>query len=399
MTVKSEILFVDRSVDDLGSILAGLRPGVGIVMLHGAQSAAAQIAAALAGLTRLEAIHLMAHGASGRVSLAAGDWTAASVARDAADLAAIGRALAPDGDLRLWSCETAAGPAGEAFIDALAEAAGAEVSAARRRVGAADLGGSWELAARAARPAPRPPLTEAGIAGVSGGLAAYVWQGPTNGNWGTGANWKVGSTTQTNPPGSGDTVSIPNSTTSVVVNVNSTCSSLTLGNGQNGSGKTATLTINSGETLTVVGAITSSFGNNNSGTISMLGTATLAAASLDLSSQSSTLSGSGTLNISGHILTGTTLQASANNGNTTLDVFGTIDSGVISQINAGSILEINGTVASGDTVTLESAAAGTVLDIAGAAGTISSRSPQRISSHDSGAGRQRRRHAVNREHH
>ena len=35
----------------------------------------------------------------------------------------------PDGELRLWSCKTASGDAGEAFIEALSKAVGADVCA------------------------------------------------------------------------------------------------------------------------------------------------------------------------------------------------------------------------------------------------------------------------------
>jgi Domain of unknown function (DUF4347) len=75
---------------------------------------------------------VIAHGSPGRVSFAAGDWSADTVDQEADDLAAIGRALAASGDLRLWSCDTAAGVAGTAFVEHLAQATGADIC---RRVG------------------------------------------------------------------------------------------------------------------------------------------------------------------------------------------------------------------------------------------------------------------------
>ena len=53
------------------------------------------------------------------------------------------RALAATGDLRLWSCRTAAGPVGAAFIAGPAQAAGADIAAATGRVGAAAQSGDW----------------------------------------------------------------------------------------------------------------------------------------------------------------------------------------------------------------------------------------------------------------
>ena len=77
-----------------------------------------------------------------------------------ASLAAIGPALAKDGEVLLWSCETGRGARGAAFLAALAQASGASVAA---------LGGGWALDGA---PALRAPLTALGIAaytGVNGG--------------------------------------------------------------------------------------------------------------------------------------------------------------------------------------------------------------------------------------
>ena len=189
MTYVSEILFVDPSVDDVETILHGLRPGVKATVLDPAIPAARQIALALDGLHDLDAVHVIAHGAPGRVNFASGDWSVATLGQDAEDLAAIGRALSVDGELRLWSCNAGADAAGTAFIEALSRATGADVAASTGRIGAAARGGTWMLAAFAQSPllgrrSPRPALPA--YAGV---LAAYTWMGgdstsgPTSGNW------------------------------------------------------------------------------------------------------------------------------------------------------------------------------------------------------------------------
>jgi hypothetical protein len=149
MAHRSEILFVDPSVPDLDTILGNLRPEVHAVVLDERWPAARQIAAALEGREGLHAVHVIAHGAPGRVIFSSGDWSSETLEGAVEEFAAIGRSLAAHGDLRLWSCETALGKLGEAFIETLSEAAGADVSAATARVGAAGLGGAWELSARA----------------------------------------------------------------------------------------------------------------------------------------------------------------------------------------------------------------------------------------------------------
>ena len=90
---------------------------------------------------------------------------ASTLAEEAADLAAIGQALGAGRNVNLWSCRTAAGPVGAAFVAGLARASGADIAAATGLVGAAAPGGGWELAAHVQLGAVQPPLTAAGVAG------------------------------------------------------------------------------------------------------------------------------------------------------------------------------------------------------------------------------------------
>ena len=184
-----EIVVRRHSVGDIATIFDSLRAGVEAVLLDQSRPAADQIAAALAGRRGLAAVHIIAHGAPGRVSFAAGDWLPQTFNDKSADFAAIGAALAPDGDLRLWSCRAGAGKAGEALIQGLARATGAEVSASTGLIGAAALGGGWDLAARSRRTAAgsrgRPPLTDFGMARYAGVLVTKTWS--TGTTWSTAA--------------------------------------------------------------------------------------------------------------------------------------------------------------------------------------------------------------------
>jgi hypothetical protein len=167
---KTEIAFIDRTVSSPGALLAGLRCNVEAVLLDASTPASTQIARALSDRTDIRAIHIVAHGNPGEVSFGAGPLTLANLDASASDLAAIGRALGADGELRLWSCRTGAGEHGAAFVEALADAAGAKVAAATGLVGAAALGGRWELARRSgsgAFPAVAP-LSDHGIASYLG---------------------------------------------------------------------------------------------------------------------------------------------------------------------------------------------------------------------------------------
>ena len=125
-----EILFVDRGVADFPTILRSLQPGIEAILLERDRPAARQIAAALARRPGLGTLHVIAHGAPGRVSFASGDWSLETLAEETRDFTAIGEALGPDGRLLLWSCRTGAGAAGADFLEGLARKTGADVAAA-----------------------------------------------------------------------------------------------------------------------------------------------------------------------------------------------------------------------------------------------------------------------------
>ncbi|MER8570286.1 DUF4347 domain-containing protein [Mesorhizobium sp. M0924] len=172
MTRASELLFVDPSVADLGTILGNLRPKVEAILLDAERPAARQMALALEGRGGLDAVHVIAHGAPGRVSFAAGDWSAGTLDDDEVDLATIGLALGASGELLLWSCNAGAGAAGTDFIDALSRTAGTPVAAANDMVGSPALGGRWELNIRTEDAVACPPLTLGGIMNYAAVLAA-----------------------------------------------------------------------------------------------------------------------------------------------------------------------------------------------------------------------------------
>ena len=169
MARAPEILFVDPSVPDLETILGNLRPEVEAIVLERSRPAARQMAAVLEEYRGLNAVHVIAHGAPGLVRFAAGEWSTETLEDEADDLAAIGDALGTDRDLLLWSCYAGEGTRGRALVDALHRVTGAPVGAATHLVGAAALGGGWELNTLFRRGSiVRPPLTDVGVAQYAG---------------------------------------------------------------------------------------------------------------------------------------------------------------------------------------------------------------------------------------
>ena len=259
---SGEIAFIDRNVDDLTTLLAGIRPDVEAVQLSDAEPAPRQMARAVKGREGLEAIHVIAHGRPGEVSFAAGALSLETLDECSRELAEIGRSLR-DGTIQLWSCRTGCDANGAAFVDALARATGAEVAAAMGLVGAAARGGNWVLEnPRAATPA-AVPLTAMGQAAYAGLFETVTGSNGTNTISSSASNSTItdgnGSNTVT-VTGSNDKVTDGNGTNTVTVSGNN--NTVTDGNGSNTvivTGSNETVTDGNGNNLIYMAATT---GNN-----------------------------------------------------------------------------------------------------------------------------------------
>ncbi|MBR0843457.1 DUF4347 domain-containing protein, partial [Bradyrhizobium liaoningense] len=342
---QHEIAFIDRNVDDLAALLAGLRSEVEPIVLSADAPAPRQMAEVLKHRSDLAAIHLIAHGAPGQVNCGSSALALETIENDE-DLAAIGRALNDGGSLQLWVCNAARGERGAEFVDALARETGAEVLAAEGLVGAAALGGGWELHARSGASESRAPLTAHGMATYAAVMATKTWTGggttidPNSQNWNTAGNWSPSGV-----PAAGDDVIIGGSSGgSYTVTLNTdtpALNSLTI----NFTANAATLSIGTGRTLNVTNTV-SLTGTNG---ISISGTGTVNAGTLALG-PSTNVTGAGTLNITGHYTGTGKIMASGG----TLDVFGTVDSGVVLALGTSNntILKLEGTATSAAAILL-----------------------------------------------
>jgi large repetitive protein len=176
-------------------------------------------------------------------------------------------------------------------------------------------------------------------------MASKVWTGggttsnPKSGSWQTKTNWSP-----TGVPASTDDVTIAGSGGyTVSLSANATVNTLTIVN----SG--AVLTIGS-QTLHVDGSTASAI-NLQAGQITISGGTINDAGGIALASGAS-LSGAGTLKVSGNYAGTGSLQASGG----TLDVFGTISSGVVLQIApaSASTLKIEGTGTAASAIAISS---------------------------------------------
>ena len=143
-SARHEIVFIDRGIHDFDTVLAGIKPGVDVVVLDSHHDALDQIAQAVEG-QHFSAIHVISDGAKGTFAFSSGAVTLDSLGAHAGDLQTIGHALGHGGDLMLWGCNVGAGDAGKAFVDALAQHTGADVAASNDLTGSHAMGGDWAL--------------------------------------------------------------------------------------------------------------------------------------------------------------------------------------------------------------------------------------------------------------
>ncbi len=142
---RHEVVFVDPGVQDYQALVQHLPSDTEVVVLDASSDGLSQMARYLQGRQGLDAIHLVSEGQGGGVKAGSAWIDGASLSAHAADLQAIGTALAEQGDLLLYGCKVGEGSQGQAFIDALSRLTGADVAASSDWTGAAALGGNWTL--------------------------------------------------------------------------------------------------------------------------------------------------------------------------------------------------------------------------------------------------------------
>ena len=143
---RTEIVFVDPTVQNYQELLSGMDPNIAVIMLDGGQDGVEQMASALAGRTGIDAIHLISHGGAGELQLGTGTLTTESMSGQYADeLAIIQQALSGQADILVYGCDFAEGQAGQEAATLLSQLTGADVAASTDATGFAALGGDWVL--------------------------------------------------------------------------------------------------------------------------------------------------------------------------------------------------------------------------------------------------------------
>ena len=141
----SSLVFIDATVDDSATLLAGLKAGTQVILLNSGEDGVTVITQALAAHRNLSSIHIVSHGAPGCLLLGDSQLDLDSFSAYKTQLQTWGAALTDAGSILLYGCNVAAGDAGEQFVAQLHQTTGANIGASRSLTGSAALGGNWQL--------------------------------------------------------------------------------------------------------------------------------------------------------------------------------------------------------------------------------------------------------------
>ena len=141
----AEIVFIDSSLNLDCQLENAVQTSVLVSVFDTEQNGIQQITDTLSGYTNLTAIHIISHGAPGRVFLGE-DVLDSETLEDYADsLAAWGDSLTSEGDILLYGCSIGAGQSGSTFVEQLAVITEADVAASNNPTGNIEYGGDWVL--------------------------------------------------------------------------------------------------------------------------------------------------------------------------------------------------------------------------------------------------------------
>ncbi|MBP4049355.1 DUF4347 domain-containing protein [Chromobacterium violaceum] len=140
-----QVVFVESNVVNYQSLIAQLPANYQVVILDSSKDGLAQIAQWAQSHSGYSAIHIISHGQENDLQLGTLQLTSANVGSHQAELATIGQALRPGGDILLYGCDVAEGSDGAALVNAIARESGRVTAGSTDATGAASLGGDWTL--------------------------------------------------------------------------------------------------------------------------------------------------------------------------------------------------------------------------------------------------------------
>ena len=201
LSERHEIVFIDPTVPDIATLLAGISSNAEIVVFDPTRDGIAQMAEALSGRSGINAIHILSHGGEANLQLGTGDLNARTISSlYANDLRMIGQSLSADADILIYGCNFAGSDAGVDVAQMLADLTGADIAASNDMTGHQSLHGDWTLEVATGAIETHVPITtaaqdawrnvlptvtfEEGTGGYSGTHDTYLNQASPNTNFG-----------------------------------------------------------------------------------------------------------------------------------------------------------------------------------------------------------------------
>ncbi len=148
-----ELVFIDTGAENYQMLLEDLwghqdpARHIDVVLLSTNEDGLAQITETLAQYTteKLDAVHLVTHGADRAIKLGNTWLDAASLDQNRDQIATWGEALQPGADLLVYGCDLAGNDLGRALLNNLVDLTGADIAASIDDTGSSLLGGDWDL--------------------------------------------------------------------------------------------------------------------------------------------------------------------------------------------------------------------------------------------------------------
>ena len=145
--ITPTILFIDSTIDDIDELINGVQPNVRVVILDPQEDGIKQITQALQLHREVEAIHIVAHGQPGCLSLGNIEFTLETLNSYTPALKSW-MALPKTPPLLLYGCNLAAGDIGTEFLKKLHQTTNLPIAASQTKIGSSALGGNWQLEVR-----------------------------------------------------------------------------------------------------------------------------------------------------------------------------------------------------------------------------------------------------------
>jgi trimeric autotransporter adhesin len=145
MKNMTSVIFIDSAVNNYETLLQGVVSNIQTYVIQPEQDGVAQITQILSQHCGVESVHIVSHGAPGRVYLGNSELSYETLNHYAEQLINWTDALSANAQLLLYGCEVAQTEVGREFVHRLSEMTGAVVAASDDRTGNATLGGDWEL--------------------------------------------------------------------------------------------------------------------------------------------------------------------------------------------------------------------------------------------------------------